>query len=178
MTIRIDGIEGVLADLSGVTERLRDLTPAMEVAAAATVAVTDESFESQSSPSGNEWADHSPVTVELRERKRGRRRRRAADSAPSMRKLIDTSRLRQSINAESSKTGFRFGSDVVYAAAQHFGNPENRMFGGKRAPIPARPFFPVVGRDSGLELMTGARADEHWEYVRDLVKKYIETGEL
>lgn len=178
MTIRIDGIEGVLADLSGVTERLRDLTPAMEVAGDATVSVTDESFESQSSPSGDEWADHSPVTVDLRERKRGRGRRRASSSAPSMRKLIDTPRLRQSLNAEASKSGFRFGSDAVYAAAQHFGNPENRMFGGKRAPIPARPFFPVVDSGSGLELMTGARADEHWEYVRALVKKYIETGEL
>jgi len=174
MTLRIDGVEGVLADLEGMASRMRDLTPVMEVAAEATVSTSKESFDVQASPSGAEWAELSPVTEAMRFKRRGR----GKGPGPQIRKLIDTGRLSNSISGESSKTGFRFGSNVVYAAAQHFGNPDNRMFGGVSAPIPARPLFPVVSVDGRLELMTGGRADEHWDYVRDVVETYIKTGEL
>ena len=171
MGLKVDGIDGVSTELAGIVERLLDLSPALEVVGAATVTVTDDAFENQRSPSGAEWDDLSPTTVAMRVRKRG-------PAALPARRLIDTSRLRQSITTRASASSFTFGSNVVYAAAQHFGNPNNRMFGGKRAPIPPRPFFPVEMTGDGLDVMQGGDAGEHWQYVNDVVTRYITSGEL
>jgi phage gpG-like protein len=185
--ISMSGVGDVQAELDAMADRLRDLRPVMQIAAQDTVTLTDQSFEDQTSPSGDGWAEHSPTTVALRMKRRNqtgpRKRRPRGQRAqeqrlPDVRKLLDTGRLRQSMTGTAGRTGFSFGSNVIYAGAQQFGNPENRLFGKKRAPIPARPFMPIVAEGSRFALMTTGSAGQHWSRVRALVSHYIRTGEL
>jgi len=90
---------------------------------------------------GPGWAPLSPVTL---------RRRRKGSSAI----LQDTGRLRNSIVSRGAgslfslqPTSMEVGSNLVYAATQQFGRPDNRFYNtpkGRPAPIPARPFLPTA----------------------------------
>lgn len=207
MEISVSGVVEVQKLLEGVTGRFSDLTPVLEVAVADTIALIDDAFEAQRSPGGDAWADLSPATASIRARqavqkaqynvarkakKQGidvtddalaKARKRALEAAEkreeNRRKLIDTGRLRQSITGSAESDLFRFGTNVVYAAAQHFGNPSNKVFGKAPGPIPARPYLPVerVG-DSHFVLMTKGDAGAHWDRVEEMVAHYIATGEV
>lgn len=96
--------------------------------------LTRERFRSETDPDGAPWVPHSPVTLQLR-RRRG---------SPGVGKLIDTGKLFGSIRAEADEAEARVlvGGVGMFARVQNEGNPQNRMFGGPLAPIPARPFIP------------------------------------
>lgn len=83
----------------------------------------------------------------------------------------DTGRLRRSITTTVGPRSLSFGSNVVYAAKQNFGDPSN-TWGGHPAPIPARPFL-LVAQD-GRTLEPAAWWDER---IADL-EHWIATGEI
>jgi phage gpG-like protein len=169
MKLEATGIEETQRALEEMRARLANLTPVMQVAVADTVALIDDSFDAQASPGGAPWAPLKQTTI-------ARRRKGGGNASPKA--LIDTGRLRQSITGQAGPTGFRFGTNVVYAGAQQLGNPSNRFFGRARAPIPARPFLPVERGGSRFQLMTTGSAGTHWSQIRAMVAKYIRTGEI
>lgn len=169
MKIEVSGIDETQQRLEEIRARLADLTPVMQVAVADTVTLIDDSFDGQRSPGGQPWAPLSAITI-------ARRRRGPGNGFPRI--LINTGRLRQSITGQAGNKGFHFGTNVVYAGAQQFGNPNNRYLGRARAPIPARPFLPVESRGGRFGLMNTGAAGQHWTAVRRMVAHYIRTGEL
>lgn len=206
MRIKTSGVVEAEDLLRGVAERMGDLSRVMQVAAEDTKALIDDAFDQSRSPDGTKWQALSETTAAIRASlavqkarfgvakrasKKGedvsqealdKARKRALSAAEKKEKgrkpLVDTARLRNSISARAHKTGFAFGTNVVYAAAQHFGNPKNKVFGRARGPIPARPFFPIASDGSRFELMTTGPAGRHWSNVRRMVATYIRTGRI
>jgi phage virion morphogenesis protein len=152
--------------LKAIAERLRDMSPIMEVVAQDTRTLIDDSFNSQTSPEGQPWAALSETTIAINPRRAGGK------------PLNDTTRLRRSITTETTRSGFRFGTNVGYAATHQFGRPDNRVFGGARGPIPARPFLPVAGIRGSHRLMRGGAAGAHWARVRTDIAHWLRTGEF
>lgn len=93
-----------------------------------------QGFRNESDPFGTAWAPHRPVTLQLRER-RGR---------TGVSVLFDTGKLFNTIRSESDATSvtLMIGGPGSWAGVHQSGNPNNRMFGRARAPIPARPMLP------------------------------------
>lgn len=162
------GLTEVESDLVELAARLRNLGPVMEVAGADTVTLIDDSFQTQSSPDGAPWAPLSPTTIALRQKRRG--------PGPVI-PLQDTARLRRSITSNSGPRSFNFGTNVPYAASHQLG-AAIRVFSGKRARIPARPFMPVQKSGGRFQLMTSGRAGQHWAAVRTSIERFILTGEV
>lgn len=158
--------EDYIERMEAIAARLRDMSPIMTVVAEDTRTLIDDSFQTLTSPAGQPWAPLSDTTIELNPRRAGGR------------PLNDTTRLRRSITTETSKRGFSFGTNVRYAAKQHFGDPNNRVFGRARGPVPARPFLPVTGSGSRFSLTTGGRAGLHWARVRADIGRWLRTGEF
>jgi phage virion morphogenesis protein len=132
---------------SGVKRRLRQLAnadpeQAMPVIGETLVDLTKATFRAERSPYGQPWKPLSPATMAMRRQ------------GSSSRILQNTRRLYNSISAQPVNDGISVGTNVVYARAQQFGNPDNRFYGGARAPIPARPFLPWKPGASKPELPT------------------------
>lgn len=193
MRLSVDGVEDAIAELDDVATRMRDLSPVLEVAASDTRTLIDDSFQNSRSPDDSAWATHSDVTLMLRARRAAgpnrtrsgrvrawtrQRSERAARAVFNAKPLIDRGRLRASIRSTSTRSSLKFGTNVIYAGPQQFGNPNNRLFNKRRAPIPARPFLPIEGEGGRFGLMTGGRAGVHWRQVVDDVAHYIRTGEI
>lgn len=167
MFVAIEGIDEAVETITGAVERFRDLSPVLEVAAIDTQTLIDDSFENASAPDGTPWLGHSPTTTAIRAR-RGR----------SGKVLQNTTRLRRSIAVTSDKRSFRFGTNVEYAGPLQLG-ATIKVFGrGKPRALVARPFLPVVGSNNRYELMTTGSAASHWSRIRDMVKRYVVTGQL
>lgn len=98
----------------------------------------------------------SPVTLALR--------RKGGEGAKP---LHDTGRLMNSITHQADSDGVDVFTDVEYAAAQQFGNPNNRMFGKAPAPIPARRFFMID--EAGQADIQQAEIDE----ITDIMGRYL-----
>jgi phage gpG-like protein len=117
----------------------------------------EQRFQTQTDPWGAAWAPHSAVTVALRNRegKPGRiliKDRYLANSFSYRIERLPHPRVIISSGGPSAR----------YAAAQQFGNPNNKMFGRGRAPIPPRAMLPL--RPSGKldmppRLLTEIRAE-------------------
>lgn len=154
MTVRATGIAEVVAHLVDVQSRSRDLRPVLEVAAADTVAIIDDAFETSASPSGELWAPLADSTV---------RRRRQGSAKP----LVDTGRLRTSASARAEGATLRFGTNTPYAIFHQGGNGRMR-----------RQFLPLDGEPGAYVLGRSGAALEHWDRVRAAVKRYVLTGEV
>ena len=130
-----------LNDLPGIQKRLAKLTDLqafMSAIGGALEATTKDRFQTGTAPDGTPW---KPV-------KRGGK------------PLVDTSRLVQSIHAQSDANSVRVGTNVIYAAIHQFGGdikPKkakalhfqvdgNSVF-AKRVTIPARPFLGIGPAD-------------------------------
>lgn len=144
----------VVARLVAVQARSRDLRPVLEVAAADTVALIDDAFETSTSPAGELWAPLAESTV---------RRRRQGSSKP----LVDTARLRTSANARVEGAKLRFGTSASYGIFHQAGSGRMR-----------REFLPVDGEPGAYTLGRSGAALEHWDRVRAMVKRYVLTAEI
>lgn len=151
---------------AAISERLRDMTPVMTVAAEDTQTFIDDRFTSGTAPDGTPWLPLSDATKAINPRRQ--------NGKP----LLDTSRLRSSITSAAGPTGFSFGANTAYAAAQHFGNGRNKVFGKAPGPIPARPFLPVLSTGSGSILNERGLAGEHWQTLRTMIGHWVRTGEF
>jgi phage virion morphogenesis protein len=153
--------------LKELAARIRDLSPVLDVAAADTVTLIDDSFDQQRSPTGAPWAPHSPATTAIR-----------AARNRSGRILIDSGRLRQSITTNVAAKSFTFGTNVEYGAIHQLGG-NVKVFGrGSLKAVPARPFLPATSVGGKYTLMTTGLAGSHWTKVREMVRDYILKGEL
>ncbi len=73
--------------------------------------------------------------------------------------LLNTGRLRDSINSKAFANRAEIGTNVVYAAIHQFGGKAGR---GKKVTIPARPFFMVQ--------------DEDWTEIKAALTDYLLKG--
>lgn len=189
--------QDVAAELREVAARLANMTPILEVVAADVRTIIDDRFENLNTPSGQPWAELSEAALMARARRvrgytynntigplrEGERRRtarrwtrriatRVATAVFNAKPLQDTGRLRASITTEVGATSIAFGTNVVYAAAQNFGYPENKMFGGEVAPIPARQYLPISADGTTLE------PEDFWREQFQRIERWIVTGEV
>lgn len=149
ITLDDHAVRSALQRLAG---RLSDLTPVMEALGQVLQTATDLTFRDQRDPWGERWEELSEVTI-------GRRRQGPrGDQEPQI--LRDMGFLAGSLTTRASRDDLLFGTNLVYAPVQQFGNPDNRFYNtprGAAAPIPARPFLPL--RESGVDLPDEVRDD-------------------
>ena len=160
MRIEARGIEGAIAELDELAARAADLSPVLEVAASDTRTLIDDSFRKSRAPDGTSWEGLTRETIKRRRQGRNKEARKATI-------LVDTGRLKNSIQSTHTKTALSFGTNVQYAAYHQFGG--GRMY---------RPFLPVAAGGAGYVLMTGGPAGRHWRDVRAMVIEYIRTGRI
>jgi phage gpG-like protein len=146
--------------MAAVAARLSDMTPILEVVAANVRLEIDDAFQNGRSPEGVVWRGLSHTTEQINPRRVGGK------------PLNDTGRLRRSITTTVSPRGLRFGTNVVYAGAQNFGNPANRVFGKAPGPVPARPFL-LVSQDG-----TSLSPTAFWQHQASIIERFITTGEV
>jgi phage gpG-like protein len=189
-------IADTVRELRGVAQRTGDMTPILRVVAADIRTKIDDSFEQLKTPSGDMWPDLSEATLmERAKRARGfttnrtigplregerrrtarrwtaRLRERVDDVIFNARALNDTGRLRRSITTQVGPRSLSFGTNVVYAAKQNFGDDSN-MFGGHAAPVPARRYLPTSEDGTRLE------PESFWQPQFDRIEHWLATGEV
>lgn len=157
VSIRIQGD----AEMAGVFARLEDPNRRVQLnerLAAYGVSSTEERFETQTAPDGAKW-------------KESIRAREAGGLT-----LVDAPRLSVSFSPAATKDEAAWGTNVMYAAAQHFGvtiRPKNKkalffaLANGdkvavKSVTLPARPFLGVNDYDrqrlAGIAIRWGQEA--------------------
>ncbi|CUH67989.1 phage virion morphogenesis protein [Thalassovita gelatinovora] len=104
---------------------------------------TKQRFKEGTTPDGTAWASNSAVTLKRK--------------APETRPLFgSTGRLSSEIFYEADATQVSWGSNLIYAAVQHFGASQGAfgsMSNGSQIPwgdIPARPFLGISEEDGLL----------------------------
>ncbi len=131
-TITIDDAQ-VQAALTKLSRHVANLTPTMEGIGRALGSFTEEAFQAE----GPGWPALKPATVKRR------------GSAHPI--LQQDGGLAASLTHGGDAASAWVGVGKIYAAAQQFGNPANKMYnrpGGHPAPIPPRPYLPY--RDGAL----------------------------
>jgi phage virion morphogenesis protein len=158
-----DGFGAAAERARAVANRMRDMTPVLRAIGARLRSATVQRFTDARDPDGAAWRGLSDATKGMRRRGRG-----TGDPRP----LLDTGRLRRSITFRATSNVLAFGTNVVYAAAQQFGNPDNRLFGGKLAPVPPRRYLPLsaVGRQLAPEALRDA--------LPLIVREWIDSGNV
>jgi phage virion morphogenesis protein len=148
--------------LDGLLAKLKDMTPAMREVGEIVVNQSAEAFEDGGLP-GHRWPESSRV------------------KAAGGQTLVNTSRLRRSINSSADMDSVEVGTNVAYAAIHQFGGktkprviqPKNGkalFWPGAAHPvqsvnhpgstIPARPFLPD---ESGLD----------WAEIESALTRYL-----
>src|SRR5688500_18970028 len=131
--VRVQVRDGSGPGAEGWAAAFADPSDAMRAIGEAMLENVEQRFQTETDPWGAAWAPHSPVTIALRAA-RGR-----------LGKILqDTRNLANSKYARVIDGGRKVlvGLGASYAHVQHFGNPNNKMFGKAKAPIPARAILP------------------------------------
>ena len=158
MTVRID-IDSASAErafeslqrLAGNAQR------PLQVAAAVMEQRVRQTFRDEADPWGNPWPAHSSVTTRQRERR--------GNTRASL--LIDTGKMYSTIRsgADATEAFVAIGGEGTFPEVHQSGNPANTAWGRGRAPIPARPMFPLRG--GGVDLPS--------EWANDLLAPFDEA---
>lgn len=117
----------VITNLRRIVRELNNPGPALKITGQLAVRAVQRNFAAQRDPQGKPWARLSAATIERRRNKK----------KSSIRILIDTGRLRNSINYQSDSKEARVGTNVLYAPFHNFGT--RRM--------PQREFMGVTSED-------------------------------
>jgi phage gpG-like protein len=139
-----------------------DLRPLTQQLGEVLIETTKKRFDTSTAPDGSRWEPNSPATY-LRylsafktsfDKDTGRITSKGRNRAMKKRPLIGEGQrwgsLSYTISYEAGASYLDIFSPKNYSAVQQFGNPNNRMFGGALAPIPARPFLGLSSEDKGL----------------------------
>ncbi len=161
MDIRIKVDDGeVTALLKRLSDKASDMTPAMraigEIVRTSVVRNFEEGGRYSEAGSwrggGKRWQPLSIATLFAGRKgmfvgKSGRFRKGKQGAEARLKgrmTLVDTARLRNSINARAYPGGVEIGPDAEYAAIHQFGGKAGR---GRKVDIPARPFLVVQDED-------------------------------
>lgn len=141
--LKADTITSGLLQLSG---QMENLMPVMEQIGEYLVMSTKERFKAGTSPEGAKWAPKSPATLA----RYGARKSNRVDPRPL---FGPSGMLSSQIFHEASSNQVEVGSNLIYAAVQHFGAGKGQfgnMTNGSPIPwgnIPARPFLGISPED-------------------------------
>lgn len=149
--------------LKDIAARCRDLSPASEIVAQKVKAFIDKRFDNSIDTSGSPFSPLSEATKKI------------DPSRTNGLPLVKRKNLQNSIRVEANPDGISISTPVVYANAQNYGNPDNRVFGKAPGPLPARKFLPV-NRD--LTLDTRGEAGDLWAEVKQDLLNYILDGDI
>jgi phage virion morphogenesis protein len=127
------------ATLTALRNKMKNITPVMKTVGQVIRTSIQKNFEKGGRPEG--WIRLSKATV-------AKKRRDI--------KLVDTGRLKNSINVRASSDRVVVGTNVVYAAIHHFGGQAGR---GHKVKIPARPYMLVQ--------------DEDWKEINEVAADYL-----
>lgn len=123
LNVKIDDAE-VKGFLTRLRERVEDLTPVMQTIGQIVRTSVGKNFEQGGRP--EKWQPSQ----------------RATGSGGLT--LVDTARLKNSINAKATNKQVTIGTNVAYGAIHQLGGKAGR---GKKVSIPARPFLAVQTED-------------------------------
>lgn len=156
--------------LEAMAARAKNLRPVLEVQALAIKKLIDDSFRQSRSPDGTPWLPNAASTVA-----------RKGSAKPG----INTSVLRDSVDAVASGNDIRFGTNVPYAAPNQYGGTRTgnlkRKSGARakgtafRVTQPARPFMPFTIAGT---LITIGPASNVFRRLARAVGVYVTTGEI
>lgn len=114
----------VKALLTRLRERVEDLTPVMNTIGQIVRTSVGKNFEAGGRP--DRWQPSQRATREVGLT------------------LVDSARLKNSINAKATSKQVAIGTNVIYGAIHQLGGKAGR---GKKVSIPARPFLAVQAED-------------------------------
>jgi phage virion morphogenesis protein len=124
----IQGLSRLLGRISQLATDTRHVEGALRSAGTHVVGSVQKNFEQQGRP--RKWSPLAPAT--LRQRRKGKGR-----GGPKI--LVDTGKMKNSINYQVYGEGVKIGLNAVQARRQHFGYPGGAGRGHSRTP--ARPFL-------------------------------------
>ena len=135
MADSIQGMSRLVSRLQQLALDSRRVEPPLKAAGQVAVHSIQMNFQAQGRP--QKWTPLAPRTLARRRRGKGR-------GGPRI--LIDTARLKNSINAKLvSGPGVAVGTNVIYARRQHSGYPGGKGRGLSKTP--ARPFMLLQPED-------------------------------
>jgi phage virion morphogenesis protein len=134
VTEGIQGLGRLQGRVSKLMSDLKHVEAPLKAAGAYMVGSIEKNFRAQGRP--QKWKKLAASTRGRRRRGRGRGRAQI---------LIDTARLKNSIGYRLVSAGVEIGTNVRYAARQHFGYPKGTGRGHNSTP--ARPFVMVQTED-------------------------------
>lgn len=129
MSAEIRGIEQVLARFIQLTQEADDLEKPFNTAATYMLGSIEKNFKAQGRP--EKWTPLAAST--LARRKKGKNKTKTGQI------LIDSGQMKNSVTPERDGSTLKIGTNVVYAARQHFGYPGGRGRGHSKTP--ARPWL-------------------------------------
>lgn len=138
--------------LSRISERTKNLRPAMQDIGAMLRTDALDNFKNQHDPDGNAWAPLKPSTILARARrlsggkgirkKDGSLRSNAVRTISGAKILQDRGTLRSSISVQNvTANSVTVGTKIAYAAIHQFGGQTGR---GRKVRIPARPYIGIT----------------------------------
>lgn len=161
--IKIDDRE-VQDFLSRRQAKARNMRPAFKNIGEYMLRRTEERFEGEHDPEGKPWEPHSPVTLGLSWRLKGKKTRtkrgketKAFGRYKEKRKILtDTHNLRNRIVYKAGRNKVAVGTSVIYARIQFLGGKAGR---GRKVKIPPRQAL-------------GANDEDKREFV-EIIKNYL-----
>jgi phage gpG-like protein len=124
----IQGLTRLLGRMSQLATDTRHVERALHAAGNYAVGSIEKTFEQQGRP--KKWTPLAPATLSRRRKGRGR---------GGSKILIDTAKMKNSIEYQVHSEGVSVGLNAVQARRQHFGYPGGKGRGHSRTP--ARPFL-------------------------------------
>jgi phage virion morphogenesis protein len=135
MTDEIRGMSRLVRRLEQLALDTRRVEAPLKAAGQVAVHSIEQNFKAQGRP--QKWTPLQPRTLARRRKGRGK---------GGARILIDTARLKNSINAKLVEgPGVAVGTNVIYARRHHYGYPGGK--GRGRSKTPARPFMLLQPED-------------------------------
>ncbi len=128
MSAELKGIEQLFNRILIIETAAKDLEPAFKASGVYMLGSIERNFQAQGRP--QKWQALAPSTLAQRRKGRGQ---------GGAQILIDTARLKNSHSTATSSDSLTVGTNLVYAARQHFGYPGGS--GRGRSKTPARPFL-------------------------------------
>jgi len=135
--------------LQRAADSARNMLPAWQQVGEHMLRSTDKNFDAEGRP--DRWKPLSRQTWISRAGGRRKSFTKRGKTSARLRRTVDrgkiltrSARFRRSVTYAATNRGVKWGSNLIYAAIQHFGGKAGR---GKKVTIPARPVFVLLRQD-------------------------------